>query len=226
LTGYHDSLKIFSASEPGILFKESFMQFARHFYAIAGILVVLSAASLGAGGKATSRPIPMPVNVTNPTSNPVNTRAVGTTQVSGSVTVANTGPISVQQDFTNFVPVSAPAHLTLHDGDVATETTIYTVPAGKMLVVQTESMSAYMDADNYTMEAELLAAGDPTAHMPIPISNFFASSQTTTGGAVNGTYYVPENTNIFASAGRASGAGQAEYFFTMSGYLIPMPTAS
>lgn len=201
------------------------MQFARHFYAIGGILVVLSAASLGAGGKVASKPIPMPVNVTNPTSNPVNTKAVGTTQVSGSVTVANTGPISVQQDLTNLVPVGLTVDVHYDEGVVSSANTIYTVPAGKMLVLQAETMSATMDETSYVLEARLYREGT-SADMPIPISNAFGPNETATSGAFDGTYYVPENTKIGATALRANGDGDALFHFGISGYLVPMPASS
>src|SRR5205085_2039419 len=75
-------------------FKEISMNFSRHFYAVAGIIVVLSALSLGAGGKGAARTNPMPVNVINSTLNPVNTKAVGTTAVSGSVAVSGAVDVS------------------------------------------------------------------------------------------------------------------------------------
>jgi len=200
------------------------MQFARHFYAIAGILVVLSAASLGAGGRGASKSVPLPVVVTNPTSNPVNTKAVGTTQVAGTVNVGNT--VGVQQDFTNFVPVFATVKAHYNDGEASSETAIYTVPAGKMLVMQAETVrGSFSDSNDYLLGAELSING-PIRDIPIPISNFFSSTETDVSGSFNGTYYMPENTTIYAVASRAAATGDVEFEFGMSGYLVPMPASS
>ena len=73
------------------------MNLSRHLYAVGGILTILTAASFGSihyKSVAASAPASN-VFVTNPTSSPVPTQAQGTTQVAGSVGLANGSSVAI-----------------------------------------------------------------------------------------------------------------------------------
>jgi hypothetical protein len=201
------------------------MNFSRHFYAIVGIIVILSALSMGAGGKSAARTQPMPVNVINSTLNPVNTRAVGTTAVSGSVNINNSAPIAVQEDFSNRTPVGVLVTLNQADGVVFNTDDIYTVPAGKMLVIETESFEGQVPAGESIIRAKMQQSS-VTSLMNL---NFgytgTINSLNIYEGETNGKYFVPAGTTIYVLVGRSGSDGNASYTASLSGYLVPMPSA-
>ena len=208
------------------------MQLSRHFYAIGGILVVLSAASLGAGGKTVARTSPLQVVVTNTTSNPVNTKAVGTTQVSGSVSISgavtlnNTTPIVVHDDGGGRTPVMSTLHVIIQPTDFAVFTNVYTVPQGYEFVLQTEAISGDLSPSDTLDRAQLFKNG---TSYEIPISY----SQTTNNpvfsrhyqGVSTGTYYFAQGEGVDVDLLRSDPTNSAAIDVMISGYLVPMPVS-
>jgi hypothetical protein len=212
------------------------MNFSRHFYAVAGIILVLSALSLGAGGKgATARTQPMQVVVTNSTANPVNTKAVGTTAVSGSVSVSgpvavsgsvdigNTQPIAVKNDDSDREPVNVSALMGQGAGTAGSNQVVYAVPAGKMFVLQAESFQGQVQAGQQISIGRLdlnpfgLVALNYDEKGSIGSSEWF-------GGVSNSIYYLSAGTIVSLAVSRSAADGNAEYRISLSGYLVPMPT--
>jgi len=214
------------------------MNFSRHFYAITGIIVILSALSLGAGGKrAATRSQPMQVNVVNSTTSPVNTKAIGTTAVSGtvgvsgtvavsgSVNVGNTQPIAVKNDDSDREPVNVSALMSQGSGTAGSNQVVYTVPAGKMLVLQAESFQGQVQAGQQISIGRLdlnpfgLVALNYDEKGSIGSSEWF-------GGVSSATYYLSAGTIVSLAVSRSASDGNAEYRISLSGYLVPMPVAA
>jgi len=207
------------------------MELSRHFYAVGGILVVLSAASLGAGGRA-SRTQPMPVTVTNTTNNPVNTHAVGTTQVSGSVSISgavtlnNSSPIVVHDDGGGRTPIMVNQSVIIQPGDLGVFTDVYTVPQGYEFVLQTEAISGDLDSSDTLDRAQLFKA---QSSYEIPVSY----SQTTNNpvfvrhyqGSSTGTYYFAPGETVDVDLLRSDPTNSATVEVMISGYLVPAPVS-
>jgi hypothetical protein len=211
------------------------MNYSRHLYAVGGILVLLTALSLGAGGKGAARTQPMPVNVINSTLNPVNTKAVGTTAVSGSVSVAgsvdvsgtvnigNSQPIAVKNDDSDRTPVSVYEIMGQGSGTAGSFKVIYTVPAGKMLVLQTETFEGQLPGGQQIAIGRL----DLNPIAPLITLNYdwkgSISSTDFFQGVSSAVYYLGSGTVISLSVARSDASGNAEYKVGLSGYLVPMP---
>ena len=207
------------------------MNFSRHFYAVAGIIVVLSAASLGAGGKTAARPQPMPVVVTNTIANPVNTKAVGTTAVSGSVNVAgsvsinNSAPIDVNEAFSNRTPVNVTAELAVDPGSYGGHIPVYTVPAGKMLILQSEWLDARFFAGQYIESVSLDLEGAGTLMCLSYEDRGNIGPYHVYNGNTYATCYLPAGTTINLNGVRTASAEDCVFDVGISGYLVPMPVA-
>lgn len=202
------------------------MQLSRHFYAIAGILVILTAASLGAGGQSLAKTQPMQVFVTNSTSNPVNTKAVGTTQVSGTVTVGNSSPIVVHNDSDDRIPVRVEKNVSLDEGTSGIVSGMYQVPAGKMLVMETEALTTSLAVGDHLISAAFKVSGSFDF---VPIK-FSLDAATSTGnyysGVSTGKYYFTEGTFLLYDVARSDSTNATNAQLEFSGYLVPMPASA
>src|SRR6476659_2671766 len=109
------------------------MAFSRHLYAILGLAAVLTAVSFGTGAtkKVAS---PLQTVVTNTTANPVPVRSQGITAVQEVAPAARTY-------------VSERVDAAIEPDDFQGQATVYTVPAGKRLVVQQIFGQAVMGQD-------------------------------------------------------------------------------
>jgi hypothetical protein len=199
------------------------MNFSRHFYAVAGIVVILSALSLGAGGKGAARSQPMQVNVTNSTLNPVNTKAVGTTAVSGSVSINNSMPIEVHQGMSELTPVNEATSVSQEVGTVASGSTLYTVPEGKMLVMESESFTAELPVGEQLITAQLFIDGKLAVICLNAAVRGSSAFNTFYEGSTPSQYHFPSGTVLTLWCGRNDGTGSATYSAGFSGYLVPMP---
>ena len=159
----------------------------------------ISIAALLLAGAAAAAPADRTVTVDNTAANPVPTVAQGTTQIAGSVTVVNTPtvnigtlpPLQIASAATQFVQVSGVG--TSGIGDFNLSSTLYTVPAGKLLVVETVSVQGTLD--HGTQATCQLGIYNPGSFL----GTFFAFPLTNQGGFnLSGT----QSLKVYATAGQ------------------------
>ena len=217
---------------------------SRHFYAIAGLVAVLSAISfssthahkVAASGTA-------PVLVMNTTSSPVPTVAQGTTTIAGSVSVDNTAsspvPVSVQGtasvEVSNGVNAPIPVHIVreqrvegsnsadINDGDLGANVPLTSVPLGKSLIITDISVHVSTGSGQHIPSVHVfgLGNGDTFQHF----ITLFATGPDSSGGdnfsgSLDGTALKFDgNSNVFVSVIRSDSSGGATVIVTYAGYL-------
>ena len=152
------------------------------------------------------------VVVTNTTSNPVPTQAVGTTVV---------------QDIDNGArqPFQEGVQVTLDPG-FAGQNGFVPVPTGKRLVIEYASARGSVPAGQtmvFTIVTQLSGELSGKFHT-LPATQQFTSASTDsfiTGQQVR--LYADSGTTVFLRADRNSAAGTGSFLFTISGYLINVP---
>ena len=196
------------------------MNFSRHLWAIAAILAVLTAVSVSSThSKTLAKTSPLQVFVTNSTSNPVPTAAQGTTQVAGSVAVNNAvnNPVHVHEVAVR-TPVSILTQTDFNGGDVGISDIMYTVPTGKLLVIENEYFTSDLPNGQKILDAHI------QGNVNGPQINF--TFKGTDGpfdvfsGQSSGTIYVAGGSSVYGSLSRDSSTGLGPGFVGFEGYLV------
>jgi len=153
------------------------------------------------------------------------TITVGATyKVAGSVNVNNSVPIAVREDISDRTPVGVLKTLNQADGVVFNTTDLYTVPAGKMLVIETESFEGQVPAGQVIIRAKLQQSSI-TSLMNLNFTyTGTISSLNIYQGETDAKYYVTEGTTIYMLVCRSDTDGNASYTASFSGYLVPVPS--
>lgn len=209
------------------------MSICRHLYAIAAIGAVLTAASFGTGHAKAAPPNSSSSNVivTNTTAQPVPTAPQGTTQVAGTVGLSNGTAVGINNNSANPVPViDVASDLTKTPvgteegfdvtGNSGATRQLFTVPAGKLLVIQTEYVFATLPTGQNLLGAQLDMVNSGLGVM----LNFEARGDNGIdacfSGQSNGIIYVKAGDTVNASCGRSLGAGTASFDVGFQGYLV------
>lgn len=199
-----------------IPFLENKMNFSRHFYAVAGILAILTALSAGSGRVSSSRVVdkPLPVAVTNTSANPV--------PISGtvSITSTNANPIIVKDS--GRTPFFYAFEVSFSQGSRSgTGNGTYTVPAGKTLVLTGEAVYASMVPGQNLVSVDL--RGFNTA-LPLDFKHYgYNGTAEVWSGRSTGDVYIPAGSFISPAAFRDSLDSSGIVFVEMFGYLVDAP---
>lgn len=189
--------------------------------------------SVFAGHAAPDLP-PQNVNVVNTTSNPVPTQAVGTTAVSGNVSVVNqptvkigntvAAPVAVRDvDNPARHPFQFFATFAKTGGNLIVDNQI-AVPSGKRLVIETVTLQAFVPAGQKLLAQLNMVGGGTFAQHNIVLTpqggfdfdllDYFAATETVRLYADSGSA-VPLHVTRSSSDGNLWGGS-----YTVSGYLI------
>ena len=167
-------------------------------------------------GNSGNHPPPFDVNVVN---TPL--------PVTGTVTVGNLGdsPLPVRDvDNPARQPVQARANcsVTIETGCLPT---IYTVPAGKRLVIEYASMDANVPAGELAQLAIATRTGGETVEHAFPLTPpsvaFSAGRAANVGQQVR--LYADPGTSVVVTGSRSGFGSPASFIFTISGHLVDVP---
>lgn len=206
------------------------MNLHRHFYPVAGIFAILTAASLGSGHAKTLAAASNPLNVvvTNSSSNPVPVAPQGTTNVAvtnqPTVNLANSAssPVPVQDvdiaartPVTIFMGVNLPENDTEDDGVVD-----YIVPSGKRLVVQTVISSTFQfPGGEKLVEAGISQVFGVRRSIPVQDTGKDFDGFEHITGAFTGILYYDSGAQLRAYAVRDKSTGEGQQDLILTGYL-------
>jgi hypothetical protein len=216
----------------------------RATWRIGGGMLVLAAACVWAplaAAQVTRQP--RKVEVVNTSASPVPTVAVGTTAVTGIVTIdnASSSPVPVSGGVTVANPESSPipalvvndravtpwhrrVQIDLPDG-TRNSLTAFSVPTGQRLVAEDVSISCFVPATQHIVHVRIdygLASVPPSLFLPVAdqgqldAQHFFMGNQHT-------HLYFEGGTTLLARAFRDDTVGTAGCVMTVSGYLVSMP---
>ena len=205
----------------------------RHIYAIAGILVILTAASIGSThAKHVAASNPLQVFVTNSTGSPVPVAPQGTTSISGAVTISNQPTVSLSNNATNPVPVrdvdveartpvtifmgvELPENDTDDDGPVD-----YVVPTGKRLVVQTVISNTFQfPGGEKLVEAGISQVYGARRSIPVQDTGKDFDGFEHIVGTFTGIIYYDSGAQLRAYAVRDKSTGEGLQDLILTGYL-------
>ena len=122
------------------------MNIYRHVYAIVGLGIVLAALSVASPSIKAKAPSTQNVFVTNTASNPVPVAVNGTANISGTVNIGNnsSAPIPVVEvTAAQRIPKTFETGIYFNTGATDSYNTFYTVPDGKVLVVQSVTVQSF-----------------------------------------------------------------------------------
>jgi hypothetical protein len=214
------------------------MTITRHIYAIAGFVTLLSAAGLSTTHVAAARTQPMPVNVINSAANPVPTVAQGTTNIAGTVAVSSlpavqltASNVGITNGLTNPVPVHVvdstvttqlvkTGSVDIQNGFLLGSIDLYTVPAGKQVVVTDVFVNATVPDGQFVALASINSNGvQPFGFtMSCPFLGSVSGSSFYNGN-MNGCHIVfPAGTHIGFTFERSDLPGTATFFGGFSAY--------
>ena len=191
----------------------------RHIYAIAGILVVLTAASIGSTHAKSAASSALQVVVTNPSTNPV------PVVTRGPVSLANdqNNPLPVRDvDAISRTPVRFAAGVGWADGTTsAVGNDSYTVPSGKTLVVQSIIADSYrFPGGEILCEMGLAEKFGIDFSIPVQDQGKDADGFEHFTGNFIGTLYFPSGTILAAYGTRNDGTNEAGANIIVTGYLV------
>ena len=217
----------------------------RHLYAIAAILAVLTAASIGTThAKRIAANNPLQVFVTNSTTSAVPVAPQGTTTVSGTVNLANGAAVAISNEPTVNLSNDANNPVPVRDVDVASRTPItlhnaitmddgtpnaagddmYVVPAGKRLVVQNVFVSTFeFPVGEQLTQAGILQEGGLTFSIPTQDQGEDTENNEHVNGYFTGAIYFSAGAVLTDYASRSSKTGSADIGVMISGYLENAP---
>jgi hypothetical protein len=225
------------------------MNLNRHLYGIGAIMAVLTAASYGSARMKAAGPSNA-VLVTNTTSQPVPTVAQGTTQVGGTVGLSSgakvgingnvtldpntsvhlpydsTNPLAIKE-ISNRIPVEKQAVVTIPDatnGQAGVD--IYTVPIGKVLVIQSVFGSTTSPFGEPVHLTQITSFDGTTEHdFPVHLENDNSSGSgfESSSGMTATTLYVEQGAFMTLYAQRTGLVGTSTATIGFSGYLMDTP---
>jgi hypothetical protein len=214
----------------------------------AAVLLLVSVSAFAAPPDVKPSP-DTPVSVTNTTASPV--PVTGSVSVTGSVTGTVTGTVglapgtSVMIDSTVGDPVRVrnvndaiqPVHASTSclATTIGCLPTIYTVPAGKRLVIEYASMSVcILPGQSATLGVTTTTGGKTVTHFlngtppavgpgtfAIGCNGALPSSSVATGQQVK--IYADAGSSVFLEADRSNTVGNAGFSISISGYLVDVP---
>jgi hypothetical protein len=188
-------------------------------FALVGLLALVGAISVltprsGFGQKASTQPTPIPP--------PVNVNVVNTPlPVTGTISVGNLGdsPLPVRDvDNPARQPVSATANCSESTGTNC-EATIYSVPAGKRLVIEYVSFQARVP---FGQVAYMSITGGPYFPFSQPAVSFPGANVVRFAEQVR-LYSEPGTTLVVQGERTGSGLSSTNFSFFISGYLVDVP---
>jgi len=222
------------------------MTLTRHFYAILGLVTVLSAISLSSGhlGGTVARSQPMNVLVVNGSSQKV--PITGTVGVSGTVAVSSlpavqldsgatvginsstVNPVIVQdKSSAGHTEISSEYIGNIPDGQATGNQTFYTVPDGKRLVLKDISINISHNADSAMTDMMLIGTGtDNGLHIMLPPTTYATDmfgQASTVSVLTNGSWVFSPDTPINVLIGRTDATHGATYVISYDGYLEDAP---
>ena len=206
---------------------------------VAGVFSILTAASLGSSHVTALKTMPMQVVVTNSTSSPVPVSPQGTTQVAGTVAVSSLPSVQLQSGTSVAVnnqigspipvldvraagrtPVHEEGGAALQDGTLENGgISLYTVPNGKRLVIQSMYMVGSLPAGELIIGSGISGSNGFESY---PISFLDHGTDSTThyyGGFSESTLYFSAGDSIQGFIVRNDGTGTASYDVGFDGYL-------
>ena len=194
----------------------------------AGALVTITASLAPVMAAAQSQAPPRDVQVVNTTASPVPTVAVGTTAVSGSVTIANTEGAAIPVITVNdkaVTPWHRRVQINLPDGTRNSGAPI-TVPAGQRLVIENVSTYCFVPAAqkivHVRIDYDLMAATPPALFLPVADQGQLDAQRLFMGNEHTRLYFDGEIT-MLARAFRDDTVGTAGCVMTVDGYVVNMP---
>jgi hypothetical protein len=152
------------------------------------------------------------------------------TRLAQSVVIANTPAQAVPvREQAALQPVEAQTAATFESGaSFSNDVTLYTVPAGKTLVIDSFSFTSPTNANDYVinarLEVELGSSNEFTWFQPAVNEGLTTLGARVFGGASQVTAYAGPGTDVVASASRGGTVlGGTGVLFAMSGHLVNMP---
>ncbi len=203
------------------------MSFSRHLWAIVGLAAVLTTVGVTSShSKAAIKTNPSQVLVVNNTSSPV--PVVGTVNLANSATVnlANGASVAVNNGGANPLPVtespktliSRAASGSFGSVSINGSLSLYTVPDGKVLVIQQVSFDSALPPQDVVDEADILL---PTRRIALNYENRGGDgTYERFNGQSTGVIYVPAGTEVLVNVHRATANGVGSLVAEFDGYLI------
>jgi hypothetical protein len=136
-------------------------------------------------------------------------------------------PLSVVQSEATIEPTGANLTFSIPAGSTNVSATIYTVPAGKRLVIEHVSATCIAPATQVTAQFEITAKPTATAVavglrlVPVHIGNLSVGSLSTASTPMK--LYGHSGTTIEVTATRDGTSGEASCVFNFSGFLVNLP---
>jgi hypothetical protein len=151
-------------------------------------------------------------------------------QGTASVSVANTVPTKAS-DNPALQPVEQTEAFTLASGESGGGGTVYTVPGGKRLVIETASVVAQLPTTQQAVANLLINLAGATGHtgpgigvFVIPMAlQFDNGSGAVSNGALGSHMYADAGTTVDVSIGRSDGTGTGTFTVAIAGYLVNTP---
>lgn len=151
-------------------------------------------------------------------------------QGTASVTVTNTVPTKAS-DNPAFQPAEETEAFTLAQGASGGGGTVYTVPAGKRLVIETASVVAQLPATQRAVANLLINLAGATGHtgpgigvFMIPMAlQFDNGASALSAGTLGSHMYADAGTTVDVSVGRSDGTGAGTFTVAVAGYLVNVP---
>jgi hypothetical protein len=151
-------------------------------------------------------------------------------QGTASVTVTNTVPTKAS-DNPAFQPAEETEAFTLTPGATGGGGTVYTVPAGKRLVIETASVVAQLPTTQRAIANLLINLAGATGHtgpgigvFMIPMELQFDNGTTALSAGTLGSHmYADAGTTVDVSVGRSDGTGTGTFTVAVAGYLVNTP---
>ena len=185
------------------------MNIYRHVYAIVALGIVLAAVGVANPSLKVKPGQVQSVLVTNTSSTAVPVSVTGTASVSGTVNVANTtgNPIPVKDvDRATVTHLSFTPGIFFSSGVTQTSSSFYTVPAGKVLVVDSLALQSFNMPGGQKM-VNMGLVGDVEHPIPIQFQGNDANGIARFVGAFSGTMRFPAGTEVKMFGYRDSGTG-------------------
>jgi hypothetical protein len=151
-------------------------------------------------------------------------------QGTASVTVTNTVPTKAS-DNPAFQPAEETEAFTLTPGATGGGGTVYTVPAGKRLVIETASVVAQLPTTQRAIANLLINLAGATGHtgpgigvFMFPMELQFDNGTTALSAGTLGSHmYADAGTTVDVSVGRSDGTGTGTFTVAVAGYLVNTP---
>jgi hypothetical protein len=174
------------------------------------------------------------VLVTNTNANPVPVQAVGTLPVheQGTANVAVPGVVSTKaSDNPALQPAEETEAFTVGPSTTGGGGTVYTVPAGKRLVIETATAIADLPTGQRASANLLINLAGATGRtgpgigvFGIPMSLSFDSGTVALSmGSLGSHMYADAGTTVDVSVARSDGAGSGTFTVAIAGYLVSTP---